>query len=88
MATLTVTLKVSAQTTTEAVTISNARALEFLDDMRNGPYLADPVMTRAEVGEHYIKKLVAGQVVWAKGLKQTRLDSSKTMADDLEGNTS
>ncbi len=92
MATLTITLTVGAQTVTKTITFADARAVVFLDDLiANYPEVDDGSggtrpMTREEVGDFYVDRLLMGQVEWAKGLAQRRLDAIKPVATDLEGN--
>ncbi len=92
MAEFTIKFKVGAQTATKTITFSDARAVVFLDDLiANYPEVDDGSggarpMTRVEVGGYYIDKLLMGQVEWAKGLEQHRLDDAVDPATDLEGN--
>jgi len=92
MATLTFSFDIGASSYSVTVNSTDARALEFIDDMRNiaFPEVDDGaggtrVMTRVEAGEEYVNRLAAGQVQYAKGLKQQRLDAAVVVADDLEG---
>ena len=85
MATLTFTLVVGATAATREITPTNVRVLEFLDDMRNGPYLEDPVLSQEDVANLWINNLMDGQIAWAKGLRQAELDKAVTTADDLLG---
>lgn len=92
MATFTITFTVGAQTATATISPSDARVITFLDDLiANYPEVDDGVggtrpMTRVEVGDFYVDKLLMGQVEWAKGLEQRRLDATVPDATDLEGN--
>ena len=93
MATLTFNFTIGAQTDEQVVSPTDARALEFIDDLRNLSYPevddgsgGTRVMTRVEAGQKYVADLAAGQIAFAKGLKQQRLDAAVTVADDLEGN--
>jgi len=94
MATLTFNFTIAASTDEQIVTATDARALEFIDDLRNLSYPevddgagGTRVMTRIEAGQKYVADLAAGQVRFAQGLKQQRLDAAVGAADDLEGNT-
>jgi hypothetical protein len=42
-------------------------------------------MTQTEAAVEYLDKLMAGQVAWAKGLRQAELDKAVVVADDLVG---
>ncbi len=92
MATFAITFTVGAQTVTKTITFADARAVVFLDDLiANYPEVDDGSggtrpMTREEVGNYYVEKLLKGQAAWAKGLEQHRLDAIKPVATDLEGN--
>ena len=86
MATLEITFTIGAQIATRTITTTDARALEFLDDLRQVHFVEDPILSRVAVGVKYIDQLSAGQVQFAKGLKQQRLDAAVSVADDLEGN--
>ncbi len=93
MAEFTITLVVGVQTATITRTFTDVRALRFLDDLienfpevPDGPGTTRP-MTRPEVGDAYVLKVMQGQIVWSKGLEQARLDSDvDNTATDLEGN--
>lgn len=92
MATLTFSLAIGAQTATRTVSPADARATEFLDDLRlyHYPEIDDGAggtrpMTRTEVGLRYVQDVVAGQVEFARGLKQRRLNAEVAQADDLTG---
>lgn len=93
MADFTVSASLGPQTYNASVSPADARMMEFLDDLidhygeiDDGAGGTRP-MTRAEVGQKWLDDLVAGQVRFAKGLKQRRLNAAVTEADDLEGNT-
>jgi len=94
MATLTFQLVVGGITVTEAISPSNARTLQFIDDLIAGPYndeIDDGVggtrpRTQEETAIYWLGNLMAGQVAWAKGLRQDELDKAVAVADDLEGN--
>jgi len=87
MATLTFTLVVGANNTTATISPSNARVLQFIDDLIAGPYAnEDPPLTQTQAGQKWLDALMAGQVQWAKGLRQHELNAAVAVADDLEGN--
>ena len=87
MATLTFTLVVGANNTTATISPSNARVLQFIDDLIAGPYAnEDPPLTQTQAGQKWLDDLMAGQVAWAKGLRQHELNAAVAVADDLEGN--
>jgi len=92
MATLAFTFTIGGQSYSVNLPATDARALEFLDDLRNSvfPQVDDGaggtrVMTRAEAGAEYMNRLAAGQVEYARGLKQQRLNAEVAQADDLTG---
>lgn len=92
MATLAFQLTISGQTQTASAAPTDARALEFIDDLRNVHYPqvddgagGTRVMTRQEAGQKYLDDLRAGQIAFARGLKQRRLDAEVAAADDLLG---
>ncbi len=85
MAELTIIFVVGAQTATLTKTFTDARALQFLDDLIVN-FGDDPPLTRLQVGNKYVLKLMQGQIAWAKRLEQDRLDAGVTDATDLEGN--
>ena len=92
MASLTIEFVVGAQTATVTKTFTDARAVVFLDDLiehfgniDDGSEGGRP-MTRAEVAQRYLDKLLAGQIKWAQGLKHSRRKAEVTPSDDLEGN--
>lgn len=89
MADLTFSMTIGATSGSRSIAPTDARALEFLDDLivHFGEVVegAGP-MTRTEVANHYLEQLMAGQVAFARGLKQHRLDAAVSDADDLEGN--
>ena len=89
MATLTFSAVVGANTSTATISPTNARMLQFLDDLIAGPYApvgTDPPLTRIEAAQKWMDDLMAGQVAWAKGLRQRELDAAVTTATDLEDN--
>ena len=92
MATFTITIAVGGISASATVSPSNARVTKFLDDMiENYPEVDDGsggtrLMTRAEVADYYVDKLLGGQVEWAKGLERRRLAAGVDSATDLEGN--
>ena len=92
MADFTMTMTIGANTTTKTVSPTNARMLQFLDDIRLGPFpeIDDGAggtrpMTQTEVAVEYLERLMAGQVAWAKALRQDELDKAVVAADDLVG---
>ena len=93
MATLSFQLTVGAITVTKTITPSNARTLQFIDDLIAGPYsdeIDDGVggtrpRTQEETAIYWLDNLMDGQVAWAKGLRQDELDKAVTAADDLLG---
>jgi len=87
MANVTFSMTVGAVSGDATISPSDARTTEFLDDLRNGPYLQDPVLSRTAVGQLWLDNLMAGQVAWAKGLRQDALDAAVATADDLLGNS-
>jgi len=93
MAQFTITSTLGGVTASFDISPEDARMIEFLDDLRNlhYPEVSDGaggtrVMTRAEVGAKWIANLGAGQVAFARALKQWRLNAAVSVADDLEGN--
>ncbi len=92
MATFAITFTVGAQAATVTKTFADARVVVFLDDLiANYPEVDDGSggtrpMTREEIGAFHVDKLLMGQVEWAKGLEQRRLDATVDPATDLEGN--
>ena len=94
MATLSFQLVVGGITVTKTISPTNARVLQFVDDMIAGPY-SDEVddggggtrpRTQEEAATFWLDQLMAGQVAWAKGLRQHELDGAVTTATDLEDN--
>lgn len=85
MATLTFTLVVGAQTSTATISPTNARVGEFLDDLI-AYYGGTPPLTQTQAADKWITDLMTGQVQFAKGLKQNRLNAAVAVADDLNGN--
>lgn len=92
MASMSFTLTIGATTGTQTVNPTDARALEFLDDLRfiHYPEIDDGAggtrpMTRVEAGTRYAQDLIAGQVEFARGLKQRRLDAEVAASDNLLG---
>ena len=87
MATLTFSLDIGANNTAKTISPTNARTLQFLDDLIAGPY-ADivPALTQTQAAQKWLDDLMAGQVLWAKGLRQHELDAAVTTATDLEDN--
>ena len=91
MATLSFQLIVGGITVTKTITPSNARTLQFIDDMIAGPYsdeIDDGVggtrpRTQEETATFWLDSLMAGQVAWAKGLRQHELDGAVAVATDL-----
>ena len=94
MATLSFQLVVGAITVTKTITPTNARVLQLIDDMIAGPYndeVDDGVggtrpRTQEETAIYWLDNLMAGQIAWAKGLRQHELDAAVTTATDLEDN--
>lgn len=89
MATVTFSLVVGANTTTATISPTNARVLQFLDDLIAGPYApvaGDPPLTQTQAGQKWVDDLMAGQVEWAKGLRQHELDAAVVVATDLLDN--
>ncbi len=90
MADLTFSMTIGVTSGSKTIAPTNTRALEFLDDLivHFGEVIeGDGPMTREQVAQHYLDQLMQGQINFAKGLKQRRLDATVTEADDLEGNT-
>ena len=91
MADFTMTMTIGANTTTKTVSPTNARMLQFLDDIiLVSPEIDDGAggtrpMTQTEVAVEYLDRLMAGQVAWAKALRQDELDKAVVAADDLVG---
>ena len=92
MANLTFSMTIGGVSGSASISPSNARALEFLDDLivhfgniDDGEGGTRP-MTRDEVALRYLDKLLAGQVEFARGLKHNRRKAAVTPSDDLEGN--
>ncbi len=92
MSDLSITLEVGGETVTKNVAFSTVRGVRFLDDLilhfeevDDGAGGTRP-MTRTEVGVHYVTVLLKGQIQWAKGLEQNRLDGEVLVATDLEEN--
>jgi len=91
MATLSFQLVVGGITVTKTITPTNARFLQFIDDMIAGPYndeIDDGVggtrpRTQEETAIYWLDALMAGQVAWAKGLRQHELDAAVATATDL-----
>ena len=94
MATLSFQLVVGGITVTKTISPSSARVLTFIDDMIAGPYndeIDDGAggtrpRTQEETATYWLDALMAGQVAWAKGLRQNALSAAVVVADDLEGN--
>ncbi len=91
MANLTFSMTIGATSGSKAIAPTNARALEFLDDLivnfgevDDGDGGTRP-MTRAEVAQKYLDKLMAGQAEFARGLKHNRRKGEVTPSDDLVG---
>ena len=91
MANLTFSITVGATSVSKTIAPTTARMLEFLDDLivnfgaiDDGAGGTRP-MTRAEVAQHYLDKLMAGQVEFARGLKHNRRKGAVTPSDDLMG---
>ncbi len=92
MADLTFSMTIGANAGSKSIAPTDTRALAFLDDLivhfgeiDDGAGGTRP-MTRVEVAQRYMDKLMAGQVAFAKGLAQDRLDAAVSTATDLEGN--
>ena len=94
MATLSFQLVVGGITVTKTISPPNARTVQFIDDLIAGPYndeIDDGVggtrpRTQEETATYWLDNLMAGQVAWAKGLRQHELDAAVTTATDLEDN--
>ena len=94
MAMLSFQLVVGGITVTKTITPTNARTLQLIDDMIAGPYndeVDDGVggtrpRTQEETAIYWLDNLMAGQIAWAKGLRQHELDAAVTTATDLEDN--
>lgn len=89
MANLTFSLTIGANNTTATISPTNARTLQFIDDLIAGPYApnaGDPPLTQTQAGQKWLDDLMAGQIAWAKGIRQHALDKAVVVADDLEGN--
>ncbi len=91
MANLTFSMTIGGTSGSKSISPTNARALEFLDDLivnfgeiDDGDGGKRP-MTRAEVAQKYLDKLMAGQVEFARGLKHNRRKGEVTPSDDLVG---
>lgn len=90
MANLTISASVGPSSASFDVSPSDTRFLEFLDDLRNlhyPPKEDGTVLTRVQAAQKWLNDLGRGQVEFARGLKQRRLDAEVSEADDLEGNT-
>jgi hypothetical protein len=86
MATLTFSLTIGANNTTATISPTNARTLQFIDDLIAGPYAGiTPPLTQTQAGQKWLDDLMAGQVAWAKGLRQDELNKAVGVADDLTG---
>ena len=83
MATITIEMTIGSETQTVFVNGSDARAIQFLDDLRNLHYEDAP--TRTQAGLRYLAGLKSGIKLFAKGLEQKRLDAAVAVATDLEG---
>jgi len=86
MATVTITINAGTLTSTASATATNARAAEFAADLI-AYYGGETPLTQQEAVDRFTQGYLDGMVQFAKGLKQNRLDESKTIADDLLGNT-
>lgn len=93
MATFEFSMTVGPDSGTETITTSDARAIEYLDDLRNlhYPQIDDGaggmrVMTRAEVAAHHLLQHKRGEIEFARAKKQDRLDAAVVVGDDLEEN--
>ena len=87
MANLTFSLTIGANNTTATISPTNARTLQFIDDLIAGPYSGIvPALTQTQAGQKWLDDLMAGQIAWAKGIRQHALDKAVVVADDLEGN--
>ena len=83
MATFTFEMSIAGVTGSEVITTSDARAIEYLDDLRNlhYPEIDDGaggtrVMTRQEVAEHHLAGHRRGEIEFARAKKQNRLDAA------------
>ncbi len=93
MADLTFSITIGGTSGSKSISPTNTRALEFLDDLivnfgpvDDGAGGTRP-MTRAEVAQKYLDRLMAGAVGFARGLKHDRRKGKVTPSDDLLGNT-
>ncbi len=93
MANLTFSMTIGGTSGSKSISPTDTRALEFLDDLivnfgeiDDGDGGTRP-MTRTEVAQKYLDKLMAGQVEFARGLKHNRRKGEVTPSDDLVGNT-
>ena len=88
----TISFTVGAQSYSRTVTPTNARMVEFIDDLRNGAFNqiddgagGTRVMTRVEASKFYVDALMDGQIEFARSLKQQRFNKAAGVADNLEG---
>ena len=87
MASMTFGMTIGGNSGDSSKSFTNTRALEFLDDLiAHFGEIDGELITRAEVAQHYLDKLMAGQIEFARGLKHNRRKGEVTPSDDLEGN--
>ena len=86
MATFSMQMVVGAINITKQITPTNARVQQFADDLIAQYPVETPALTQETAITKWLDDLMAGQVQWAKGLRQNELDAAVAVADDLEGN--
>ncbi len=93
MAAFEFTMTVGPTSGSEIINTSDARAIEYLDDLRELHYSeiddgggGTRPMTRNEVAVHHLQGHRRGEIEFARALKQRRLDSGVAVGDDLEEN--
>ena len=93
MATFTMQMVVGAIDITKQITPTNARVQQFADDLiEYYPEIDDGgggtrPMTQTEAVTKWLDDLMAGQVQWAKGLRQHEINAAVAVADGMLGNT-
>jgi len=94
MATFSITLTVGGTSVTKTMSPTNARTVQFLDDLIAHQY-TDEVddgaggtrpRTRDEVADHYLAQMMSGVHGMAKRVAQMRLDLVKAVGTDLDNN--
>ena len=86
MATFTMQMIVGPVTVTKTISPANARVQQFADDLIAQYPVETPALTQETAITKWLDDLMAGQVQWAKGLRQHEINAAVAVADDLEGN--